>query len=388
MILGVCGNAVTRRQGTWYTPHSFGRIVTELAERVAQVRCFCFQAAPPSVPHCDYPLTRSNISVHAGPMWATTLQALRRPHGLIRHYSQLVQSSDALFLRGSLPALWTVHLMRWAHNKPIVHWVVGNPLALMLGEKRGYGSALTRLGVLYARLDRTMTRLGVRVSKAHILANGVELARIFASSRTHEVVSTTISDEDFRERPDTCDGPSIRVSFVGLIRPEKGIEYLLRALPSLDVGRPVELSLIGSWTQFPQERRRLLGIIEELGIASHVQWEGYAPFGPELFGQLDRADILVLPSLSEGTPRVLVEARARGVPVVATSVGGIPSSVRHGEDGLLVPPRDPEAIASAVTRIICDGPLRRRLIMTGRERMRELTLSRFVDLILGLLSTR
>jgi len=388
MTLGVGGNFVTRRQDSWYTNHSFGRVVTELATRVAEVRCFCFQAPPQSVPHCDYRLAESNVSVHVGPMWATTLQALSRPGSLFSHYRQLARSCDALFLRGSLPALWVVHFTRWARTKPVVHWVVGDPVALMLGEDRGYGSALTWLGVLYARLDRLLTRVGIRISKAHVVANGAELARIFASSRTHEVVSSTISDEDFTERPDTCGGPTIRILFVGIVRPEKGIEHLVRALPLLKVDRPVELSLIGSWTQFPHERQRLLRIIDELGAADRVRWEGYASFGSELFGQLDRGDLLVLPSLSEGTPRVLVEARARGVPVVATRVGGIPSSVHHEEDGLLVPPRDPEAIASAVTRIIRDGALRRRLIMLGRERMRELTLSRFVDLILELLTTK
>ena len=85
-------------------------------------------------------------------------------------------------------------------------------------------------------------------------------------------------------------------------------------------------------------------------------------------------------SLSEGTPRVLVEARARSLPVVATNVGGIPSSVTDGEDGLLVPPRDPAAIARGISRIVGDEDLRTQLIRNGLERVKACTVGRFVDL--------
>jgi glycosyltransferase involved in cell wall biosynthesis len=176
------------------------------------------------------------------------------------------------------------------------------------------------------------------------------------------------------------------VLFVGFIRPEKGIEYLLRALPLVRSDRPVELALVGSSAQFPRERERLEGIVAELGIEDRVQWEGYASFGQALFDQMDRSDLLVLPTMSEGTPRVLVEARARSLPIVATRVGGIPSSVTDGYDGLLVPPKDPPALAEAMSRIIIDAALRKRLIRQGRERVAGLTVEGFVDLVLELLA--
>jgi glycosyltransferase involved in cell wall biosynthesis len=92
-------------------------------------------------------------------------------------------------------------------------------------------------------------------------------------------------------------------------------------------------------------------------------------------------DIFVLPSVGEGTPRVLVEARANSLPLVATRVGGIPLSVSDGRDGLLVPPGNADALAAAIDRLVADGVLRRRLIQTGLQSARRMTIDRFVEAV-------
>lgn len=388
LVLGVCGNAVTHRGGKWYTHHSFGRIVDFLAARVRQIRYHAPQTTSSVTGACDYPFTRDNVVVHPWPAQRNSLQALKRPDRLLRQYWNMAWSCDALLLRGSLPLLWSVHWMAWLGGKPLVHWIVGNPVEVMKGERRGYGRLLRAAGIQFARFERTMTRAANCVAKTRVLTNGAELARIFRSPRTVEVVSTSITNEDFLVRDDTCRGKSIRLLFVGFVRPEKGLEYAIRALPAIEASTPVRLAIVGSWDQFSQERDRLAGISRELGLEDRVSWEGYAAFGRDLFDRMDRSDILVLPSLSEGTPRVLVEARARSLPIVSTSVGGIPSSISDGRDGLLVPPRDSAALAAAISRLIRDGDLRRRLINTGRENVRVLTVERFVELILALLTSR
>jgi len=386
IVLAVCGGTLDRRDGKWYAHHSFGRVVDALAARVKEVRYCGPTAVPAHAFLCNYSLARDNVAVYPGPCWANSLQALKRPDRVVHAYRRAIKGCDALFLRGSLPLLWTVHLMSLARRVPIVHWVVGNPVAILKGAQRGYGAWLTALGLQYAYVDRALTRLAIGLTRAHVLANGAELARLYRTPRTHEVVSTSISEEDFHSRADTCTGPLIRLLFVGFVRPEKGLEFLLRAMPLIETDRPVHLSVVGAWEQFAAERERLLTIINELHLGGRVRWEGYVSFGRALFDKLDDADVLVLPSLSEGTPRVLVEARARSLPLVATNVGGIPSSVTDGEDGLLVPPRDAPALARAVSRIINDARLRRRLIRTGRDNVRGLTVERFADRVVELLA--
>ncbi len=382
ITLGVCGNAITCRDGVWYTHHSFGRIVELLLPHVGRLRYFAPQAVAAAAENCDYPLAGDNISVHPWPPRRNSLAALKRPDRLLRQYWQAVRPSDALFLRGSGPLIWTVHWMARLRGLRVVHWVVTNPPVIMAGEQRGYGTFVQALGIQFARFEQLMTRWAIRVSRAHVLANGAELATIFQSKRTVQVVSTSITEADFLVRDDTCLGDSIRILFVGFIRPEKGLEYLIRALPRVETAKPVRLALVGPSDQFAGERKRLEGIVLELGLTDHVSWEGYAAFGRDLFDQMDRSDVLVLPSVSEGTPRVLVEARARSLPVISTTVGGIPSSVTDGEDGLLVPPCNVGALARALSSVIDDGDLRRRLIDRGRERVSGLTVGRFAALVM------
>jgi glycosyltransferase involved in cell wall biosynthesis len=99
------------------------------------------------------------------------------------------------------------------------------------------------------------------------------------------------------------------------------------------------------------------------------------------------ADVFVLPTLSEGTPHVLVEARANGLPCISTTVGGVPNTVTHGYDALLVPPKDARALARAIEQVICDTELRRMLIFNGLVQAQSQTLDRFIFTVLKELET-
>ncbi len=82
-------------------------------------------------------------------------------------------------------------------------------------------------------------------------------------------------------------------------------------------------------------------------------------------------DLFVLPSLSEGLPVSILEAMAASKPVVATYVGGVPEAVVDGVTGLLVPPRDPTALAQAIVHLLGDPDLRQQMGQAGRERVLE-----------------
>ena len=85
---------------------------------------------------------------------------------------------------------------------------------------------------------------------------------------------------------------------------------------------------------------------------------------------LAEVDVFALPSWTEGMPLVVLEAMAQRRPVVATPVGGTPEVVLDGETGLLIPPRDPDALAEALRRLLADNDLRRRMGDAGYERVR------------------
>jgi len=148
------------------------------------------------------------------------------------------------------------------------------------------------------------------------------------------------------------DSDARMVAFVGNLVPVKGVDVLLRAWAVLQASRAGEtgggqdrLVLIGTGA----ERGRLEQLAASLGIASAVAFVG-AVTQQVVSDWIGAADLLCLPSHSEGSPNVVVESLASGVPVVASRVGGVPDLVTQGVSGYLVPPGDPVALAQALRR--------------------------------------
>jgi glycosyltransferase involved in cell wall biosynthesis len=114
-------------------------------------------------------------------------------------------------------------------------------------------------------------------------------------------------------------------------------------------GLSVRFRVVGPF-ETPAYEQEVKALAGRLGLRDAVDWVG---FTRDVDGELARMDLFALPSLfGEGTPLVLFEAMAAGVPVVSTRVEGIPEIIRDGQDGLLVEPGDPAALAAAIARII------------------------------------
>jgi glycosyltransferase involved in cell wall biosynthesis len=153
-----------------------------------------------------------------------------------------------------------------------------------------------------------------------------------------------------------------------------------------EVGRLCDVKgqreLIEALTQVPDARAVLVGAdlehggayeadlertAERLGVRDRVVFAGRRENAAALLAELD---VFALPSWTEGLPLVVLEAMAQRRPVVATPVGGTPEVVVDGETGLLVPPRNPDALADALRRLLADADLRRRMGDAGYERVR------------------
>ena len=357
-----------------------GRVAEALARHYEKVYvCARVVHGAPPAPF-DLPLDASNFELVPQPFWTTTLESLFHFLGIARAYLRTCRQVDVLFIRGMCPYTAVLYLWAWIFRKPVCHWIVGDPVALLRASTRK-GPVLDLFALLYALQDRLFTRLGRWLTGGALICNGRELARAYASPRTIETVSSTIREEEFYPRTDTCQGPVVRILFVGFIRPEKGIEYLLEALFLLKAGVPWEMEIVGP-RDFPEYSEKLDAIAGALRVHDRIRWTGYVPNGKPLFDRMRAADLLVLPSLSEGTPHVLVEARANGLPCISTEVGGVPTTVTDGFDALLVPPKDPTALARAIERVIGDCELRRALIRNGLLAARKQTLDHFINTVL------
>lgn len=145
---------------------------------------------------------------------------------------------------------------------------------------------------------------------------------------------------------------------VGRLSQEKAHRDLLQAFGRLcrgNVWPSLKLVIVGDGP----ERTRLQAQAASLNIAANVKFMGQQSDVHAYYGI---ADVLVLPSHSEGSPNVLLEAMAAQVPIVATAVGGVPEIVENGETALLVTPSTPDQMADAISAILGDDALARRLV--------------------------
>jgi glycosyltransferase involved in cell wall biosynthesis len=164
---------------------------------------------------------------------------------------------------------------------------------------------------------------------------------------------------------------AFRILCVARFEEVKGHPYLVEACRTLqERGVDFECRLIGDGPLLPSVKKR----IEEAGLSKEVRLLGPRVYR-EVIHELWQSDSLVLPSVPtalgnrEGIPNVLKEAMACGLPVVATSIGGIPELVEDGQTGILVPPKSGIALADALQRLYDDPTLRRQLGRAGKERV-------------------
>lgn len=155
---------------------------------------------------------------------------------------------------------------------------------------------------------------------------------------------------------------ALAMGFVGRFDARKGILDLARAWPAVADALPdAHLVMVGKGPE--EARARAL-----LADAPRVRWLGYRVDAAAVMKSLD---VLAVPSHWEGFGLVAAESLAVGTPVVAADASSLPEIVRDGAEGLLVPPRDPEALAAALVTLGRDGGMRARMAAAGVARVRE-----------------
>jgi len=155
------------------------------------------------------------------------------------------------------------------------------------------------------------------------------------------------------------------VGFVGRLADQKGVEYLIQAAPAVLAKHPdTRFLIVGDGP----ERAHLEQLVRDLKVTQSVEFAGYQPEPRNL---IQKMAVVVIPSIYDPFPLVTLEVMALGGPIVGSAVGGIPEAVEDGRTGLLVPPRDPAAIAQALLKLLDDPVLRAAMGAAGRARAKN-----------------
>ncbi|HKE99015.1 MAG TPA: glycosyltransferase family 4 protein [Actinomycetes bacterium] len=221
---------------------------------------------------------------------------------------------------------------------------------------------MRRASALIAVTETAAALLRRRVPRApvHVITNGVPApAGRPADAERHRVRAAF-----------GVHGRQPLVGFVGRLSREKRPDLFIRVAERLRERVPsMQFVLVGGGSLRAEVQRT----VAASPAADRIVVAGLRHDMDAVYGALDA---LVLPSDDEGTPRVVLEAQLRRVPVVAAAVGGVPALVGHGLGGLLVPPGRAADLAAAVDRLMTDGALRRGLVERAAEQARTRTAGR------------
>jgi glycosyltransferase involved in cell wall biosynthesis len=315
--------------------------------------------------------------------WAGALRATApSPRLLVRAPAVLLK---AALLARRVEAMGVAHVhAHWATHPALAAWTVrtltGLPYSFtahahdlyvdraMLREKVRDAAFVVTISEYNRRLLEEVCGRAAR-GKIHVIRCGVDLDEFTPAPRRPAAVPTFV-----------C---------VASLRPYKGHAVLLDAVALLRArGVVLRVVLVGDGPL----RADLQAQVARLGIGDAVTLRGALPH-QEIPAVLAGATAVVLPSVTqsdgqmEGIPVALMEAMAAGVPVVSTRLSGIPELVRDGEGGLLVPERDPEALAGAMARLAADPELAARLAGGARRSVeRDFDRARNVERLEALLS--
>ncbi len=206
---------------------------------------------------------------------------------------------------------------------------------------------------------------GAVAERAETLQHGIDV----------EATAKAVADRDAVRGELGIGLDEIVVGTAANFRPQKDYPNLLRAARLLaDRDVPVRVVAVGQGPQEAETRQ----LRDDLGLADRVILTGFRDDAVRVMGA---CDVFTLASQWEGLPVALMEALALGLPVVATNVGGVGEEMHDGVNALLVPPRDPVALADGIERVVIDPLLRERLSAAASARAGDFDVHRAVDRI-------
>jgi len=370
-LLIVNGNPFEVQNGKYYTAFSWPLFARKLADYVAHATLWApLRKVPDGYPVKGDLFEPGRLEITGSHYYTGFLDYyltyLPNYRCLIRQAEDLIKSHDISLVRIPAPitSLITKYSIRF--NRPFALLVASNlatssPRLLM---SRGIKRMAFKLAIDFLLNQEYKCAQNASL----VYAYGEELANYFDKwcPNVKPMRTAHISLKDISPREDTCAGKTIQLLRVCWLIPNKGLEYLFEAIYLLrKEGLTVQLKIVGKEMnqRYGAHLRRM---VQDIGIEKYVEFADWIPHA-ELRQVYRESDIQVISSIAEGVPRVILEGAANGLPLVSTSAGGCSSAIRNGEEGILVTPGNPVALAEGIKHVILNGSLRRKIIQGGLE---------------------
>lgn len=362
-----------------WMPAYFGLFIDSLAIRCEKIVCFFNSPVNEEIEQMDYPIKSQNVQlVNIGPHITIPLRTIRAIQ-MIPTLNKWQSDLDMMLMRAPTPLL------------PIFFWIWKKPMALLLVSDEVAGienlpQPPWRKKLIWWWTLWNHSKQMQLSQKSLVFVNSQMLYEKYQSIIPNMILTqtTTLSENDFFYRTDTCKTPPYRLLYAGRISRTKGLFDIVKALSNLvSYGFDVVLDLVGMTDKSDPILDLLSDYSESLSVSDRICYHGYKTAGPELLSFYRNADIYVTASQSssEGFPRTIWEAMASSTPVVATKVSSISAFAKDA--ALLVSPNDPEGLTLAIKEIITNPNLRKSQIIKGMALAKQNTLEKRAVELMG-----
>lgn len=230
----------------------------------------------------------------------------------------------------------------------------------------GYDPFNRKVEMIHSMIKPVTRRIWSNANRVVALSEALaNIARNTSPDIDYRVIPNGIDEIHFNPPVSRERMPQLRLVTVARLLERKGIHVIIEACAKPEP-LPVELTIVGTGTY----EETLRNHVKEMGVSDRVRFAGYVS-NDELPGLYQKMDAFVLPSEVESFGLVFTEAMSCELPILASNVGGIPETVRHGVDGLLCPPGRPDLLRDNINTMIRNYDARVEMGKSGRRRILE-----------------
>ena len=287
-------------------------------------------------------LSSQKIKVIPLPAYKSLVKSLKHS----KYYKNAIQAvkdeTDLFYCRVPDPFCW---MPAQITDKPVIMHFVGDTID---ATKFNINFSWLKKRILIAGYSFEYRRIIKSAKKSVVYTNGNHLAEKLKTKgvKATPVISSTITNNDLAPNPlKSLSNKPFNIIYVGYLRYAKGIDTMTNVIKELERrGFKYHFHIVGSGEMYDALNK----LICELNAEDHIHLYGHIDDRKKLFSHLRNSDLFFFPSLSEGSPRVVIEAMSQGCPVLSTPVGSLPTCFKENEEILFFPFNDAEKATSLI----------------------------------------
>ena len=322
------------------------------------------------------PIQITNLTVIELPYYTSMLQARSYRKDFTKAIRQIAPMADLFYCRVPDPFCWMPARLT---DKPVIMHFVGDTAD---ATKHNINFSWLKKQILLAGYSFEYRRILKSARKSTVYTNGTHLS---AKLQKHgitatPVISSTITRNDLALEPlRPMKHTPLTIIYVGYLRYAKGIDTLIEVIKRLEERHfNYQFHIVGDGDMYST----LHDLVSELKAENHIHLHGHIDNRDKLLSLLRASDLFFFPSLSEGSPRVVIEAMSQGCPVLSTPVGSLPSCFEEGKDILFFPFKNATIATNKILEISEDLEMLTRLRDCAYQKVSEkFTMEEFIRTI-------